>query len=359
MSLFDRMKKASKSDMAAAINDSEIFGREDWIPTAVPALNIALSGDVDKGLASGVTVIAAPSKHFKTGFSLVMAQAFQKKYDDGIVLFLDSEYGSPPDYFKAAGVDMNRVLHIPIENVEGCKIELVNQLQELRRSDNVMIIIDSLGNLASLKETQDALDGKTTVDMTRAKAIKSLFRIITPMLKIRNIPLVAVGHTYKTQEMYSKDVIGGGTGMMYSADTALIIGRRTNKDNKEDKKQVTGYDFVIKVEKSRFVREGTSVPISIDFDEGIEKWSGLLDIALEGGYATKPSVGWFQPANPETGEVFGEQKYRRADTNTEAFWNTVFEKTDFRAYINRRYKVSNNTLMKETANDQEATEPVS
>ncbi|UQJ95339.1 RecA-like recombination protein [Klebsiella phage CPRSA] len=59
--------------------------------------------------------------------------------------------------------------------------------------------------------------------MTRAKALKGMFRMVTPYLADLDIPMVCICHTYDTQEMYSKKVISGGTGLMYSADTAIIL----------------------------------------------------------------------------------------------------------------------------------------
>ena len=150
-----------------------------------------------------------------------------------------------------------------------------------------MIIVDSIGNLASKKEVEDALEGKSVADMTRAKQLKSLFRMVTPHLNLKDIPMVVVNHTYKEMSMYPKDIVGGGTGSYYGADNIWILGRQQDKDDKE----IKGYHFVINVEKSRYVREKAKIPITVSFDGGINKWSGLLDIALESGHVIKPSNG--------------------------------------------------------------------
>ena len=112
-------------------------------------------------------------------------------------------------------------------------------------------MVDSVGNIASKKEVEDAENMKSVADMTRATALKGLFRMITPMLTLKDIPLLAVNHTYMEQGMFPKAVVSGGTGVMYSADNVWIIGRRQEKTGTE----ITGYDFVINVEKSRFVKE--------------------------------------------------------------------------------------------------------
>src|SRR5665213_2115355 len=196
MSLADRLLKNSTIADTAMISDSKIYGKRDMITTPVPMINVALSGRVDGGLTPGLTVLAGPSKHFKSAFSLLLGAAFLAKYPDGILLFYDSEFGTPQNYFSAFGIDMDRVIHTPITDVEILKHDIMKQINEINRDDHVCIIIDSIGNLASKKEVDDALEGKNVADMSRAKAFKSLFRMVTPHLTIKDIPLVVVNHTY-------------------------------------------------------------------------------------------------------------------------------------------------------------------
>ena len=127
-----------------------------------------------------------------------------------------------------------------------------------------MIVVDSVGNLASKKEVEDASEGKSVADMTRAKQMKSLFRMVTPHLTIKDIPMVVVNHTYSEIGLFPKQIVSGGTGLIYSADNIFIIGRQQEKDGNE----VTGFNFIINVEKSRFVREKSKIPIEVSFEGG-------------------------------------------------------------------------------------------
>lgn len=327
-SLLERMKSTSKIKLAAVMNESKVLNQSAPVSTAVPMINVALSGKLDGGITSGLTVLAGPSKHYKTSFGLLMLKAYQDKYPESVTLFYDSEFGSPQRYWESFGIDMSRVLHIPIKNIEELKFDLITQLEEISSKDKVFIMIDSVGNLASKKEVDDAKDSKSVADMTRAKQMKSLFRMATPYLTLNDIPLVAVNHTYETQEMFSKQVVSGGTGIVYSANTIWIIGRRQDKVGTE----IKGYDFIINVEKSRFVREKSKIPISVSWEGGIEKYSGLLEVALESGFVTKPKVGWYtRPTVPE------DKNYREKDTMNEAFWNPIFEGTNFSEYIEEKF----------------------
>ena len=304
------------------------------VPTDVPMINVALSGSTEGGLAPGLTVLAGPSKHFKTSFGLIMASAYLKKYPDSVLLFYDSEFGSPQSYFENFGIDTSRVLHTPITNVEELKFDIVNQLEIMERDDKVVIMIDSVGNLASKKELEDAINEKSVADMSRAKALKGLFRMCTPYLNMKDIPLIAVNHTYQEMGLFPKAIVSGGTGIYYSADNIWILGRQQDKQGTE----IKGYHFVINVEKSRYVKEKSKIPISVSWEGGVSKLSGLLDVAMDIGYAQKPSNGWYEGLDPETGEVL-TGKVREKDTLTEDFWNPIFEKTNFKEGIKKKFQI--------------------
>jgi RecA/RadA recombinase len=339
MSILDKIKKNSSIKDSAILAKSKFFTDKDMIPTAVPAVNIALSGRLDGGLTPGLTMWAGPSKHFKTAFSLLMAKSYMDKYEDAALLFYDSEFGTPQSYFDSFGIDTNRVLHTPLTDIEQLKFDVMQQLTQLERGDRLIIIIDSIGNLASKKEVDDALDGKSVADMSRAKQVKSLFRMVTPHLSLKDIPMIVVNHTYKEIGMFPKDIVGGGTGSYYSADNIFIIGRQQEKEGTE----VVGYNFVINVEKSRYVREKSKIPVTVLHDGGISKWSGLLDIALESKHVIKPKAGWYQRVDEDG--VVEDKNYREKDTNTSAFWLPILKQKSFQEFVESKYRVASTEIL--------------
>ena len=342
MSLIERLQKNSTIKLTAPLMDSRVFGKKEMAQTPVPMVNVALSGRLDGGLTPGLLMLAGPSKHFKSAFALLMAAAYQKKHKDAVVLFYDSEFGTPQSYFESFGVDLDRVIHTPITDVEQLKFDITKQLNDLNKGDKVVIVIDSIGNLASKKEVDDAMDGKSVADMSRAKQLKSLFRIVTPHLNLKDIPLVCVNHTYKEIGMFPKDVVSGGTGAYYSADAIWIIGRQQEKVGTE----IEGYHFIINIEKSRHVREKSKIPVTVTFNGGINKWSGLMAVAEELGYLHKPKVGWYEAQDPDTGEVLTESLLRakQIQDNSE-FWQMIMSKTNFANVVKDRYTVGGKALM--------------
>lgn len=348
MSLRERLIKNSTLEHTSLLENSKIYSKKDMIPTPVPMINVALSGSIDGGITPGLTMLAGPSKHFKTGFALLLASSFIRKYKDAVILFYDSEFGTPQGYFKTFGIPLDSVVHTPVMDVEELKHDISVQLQNLQRDDKVIIVVDSIGNLASKKETEDALDGKSVADMTRAKSLKSLFRIITPKLTLKDIPMVVINHTYKEIGMFPKDIVGGGTGSYYGSDNIWIIGRQQDKDGTE----IQGYHFVINIEKSRYVKEKSKIPITVSYDGGINKWSGLLDLAIEAGIVVKPKNGWYARVNAQTGELSTNMRAGDIVDNRD-FWKSVFEETNFAEWIKNKYMLAVGEILADDENSND------
>lgn len=341
--LLAKIKKNSTLDHADVLGSSKFFNKKDMIQTSIPALNIIMSGSLDGGFTPGSTMFAGPSKHFKTLFALILLKSYLEKYEEGVAILYDSEFGSPLAYFDGLGIDPERVLHCPFEDVEQLKFDFVKQLNGIEKGEKVFFCIDSIGMAASRKEVEDALNEKSVADMTRAKALKSLFRIVVPKLVMKDVPLVSVNHTYKEIGMFPKDIVGGGTGSYYGSDNIYIIGRQQEKDGAE----LTGYNFIINVEKSRYVKEKSKIGIEVAFEGGVNKWSGLLDIALEGGFVVKPKNGWYQVPSVDA------KSYREAETNTPSFWLPLLKDKAFQTFIETKYKLGTGPLIGgENVNDK-------
>ena len=134
-------------------------------------------------------------------------------------------------------------------------------------------------------------------------------------------------------------VVTHNTGSYYSADNIYILGRQQEKDGTE----ITGYNFIINVEKSRYVKEKSKIPIAVSFDGGIQKYSGLLDIAIEGKFVAKPSPGWYAKIDRETGEILG--KVRFADTQNKEFWNDILNNKEFSDFVAKKYGIAYGNIL--------------
>lgn len=332
-SLMARMKKASFVEKAAVMNDSKFFDGK-LVPLPVPMMNVAYSGRIDGGFGPGLHLICGPSKHFKSNLALVLVKAYLDEYEEGMIIFYDSEFGSLPSYWEAAGIDVSRVLHIPIKNMEELKFDIMKKLEEIKDGDRVMIYVDSLGNLASKKELEDALKESSAADMTRAKVGKGLARMITPYLQDLKIPMVAIQHTYDTMEMYSKKVVSGGQGWILSSNSIFIMGKRQVKEGSE----LAGFEFVMNTDKSRFIKERSSIPITVTFDGGIDRYSGLLDVAVATGHVVRPNNRTY--LRKIGGVLDEEKKWTKRELNSAEFWDDILEDESFKQAVQEMYSLT-------------------
>lgn len=335
MGLLDKLQKAGSTDHASALSTSTFFGAKEFIKTDLPILNVAFSGSLDGGLIPGLTVVAGLSKTFKTMLSLYCMKAYLDKYPEAVAILYDSEFGITPEYLESFDIDTSRVLHVPIENIEQLKFDIVKKLESVEKNEKVFIMIDSIGNLASKKEVEDAENEKSVADMTRAKSLKSFFRIITPHLTLKKVPCIAINHIYMTQELYSKAIVSGGTGIMYSANTVFII----SKSQEKDEEGLSGWKFTINIEKSRFVKEKSKLPFTVLYEGGIQKWSSLFDLALESGHIVKVTAQSYAPVDQETGEI-GEKVKTKVMQNDDAFFEKLVKDEKFKQFIEKKFKLS-------------------
>lgn len=143
-------------------------------------------------------------------------------------------------------------------------------------------------------------------------------------------------------------VVTHNTGIYYSASTIFIIGRQQDKDGKD----LVGFNFIINIEKSRYTKEKSKIPVNVSMLNGISRWSGLLDMALESGHVIKPKNGYYQRIDPETGEL-DETMFKEDSTNTQEFWAPIITNEGFNKWIENRYKIANSQLISDDAIDAE------
>ena len=324
MSLLDTLKKNTSSPFVRSINNSFIQENTSltW-DTEVPMMNVAFSGKLDTGFQSGITVWAGPSRHFKTLYALTQLNAWFKNNhdpDNAVALLYDTEYGITEAYleqFPYLVKHMSNILHIPVNTLEELRHETskqVEMLYEKYRTDykkapkstekpNVFILIDSIGQVASNKETKDAVDNSEKADMTRAKMVKSIFRILTSKVKMLGIPAAIVAHTYNTMTIYSTQVVSGGC---VGIDTKIIMEDGSFKNIQDVHpgdmvKTKEGPRKVMHTWDPETLEEGTPEAYDVEFEDGsVVRMSYKHKLSLNGD--------WVEARDMEVGMNLDEVK---------------------------------------------------
>lgn len=358
-SLLDKvMGVGSLSKRTSVVSESTFFGEKEFTHTGIPIIDIAFSGRIDGGMTSGLTVVAGKSKSFKSLLGLLCMKAFLDKSPENIAILYDSEFGITPSYLRSFGIDTARVIHIPIMNVEELKQDLTQKLVSFgdKEKGKIFIMLDSLGNLASLKEATDAEDGKSTTDMSRAQKIKSLFRIVTPYFTMLEIPCYVINHIYDPMGNGYRPTVSGGQGVMLSANNVWIITKAQEKVDDE----IGGWTFTIDIEKSRFVKERAKLKFTVMYEEGFRKWSSLFDLAVEAGYISRAKVGWWSKVDLESGEVDPKSYREKALLGDDAFFESLCAYPPFRDFVTSKYQLSANSVLSSASDsngDEDVEEP--
>ena len=344
--LLKKIKSVNKLVGTEMLEDSVIFENVAPIVTPVPLINVALSGRVDGGFFPGTLMIAAESKRFKSVFGLMLASAFLQQVPGSSLVFYDTEQGTPKDYWKSVGIDPNRVVYKQPPNIEKLNADMMHLIDSLEPEYNgkLFILIDSLGNLPSMHEQKIAAEGEGKVDMARSKVLKSLFRTTTlPIVQKRHY-CVVINHVYAQQSMYAPMKVSGGGGPMYNSNDVWIIGKRVDSEGKGEDKVIHGNEFIINVEKSRIVRERSQFPINVSYTEGIQRWSGLFDIAMYGEFINAATTkGWY---TTDKIAARGDKKFRRSDVEyDDDFWKEMVNREDFKAFMTDLFTLGNKPLI--------------
>jgi RecA/RadA recombinase len=338
--LINKLSKIGSNAESSIMSESEFFQETIHFKTDLPILNIAFSGEVDGGYTPGVTSIVGESRTFKSALSLFCLKSYLDIHQDGIGIIYDSEYGITPEVLKSYGIDLGRILHVPIDHVEQLKFDMVKKLEEIKKGDKVFFLLDSLGQLPSKKEVEDAIGEKSVADMTRAKSIRSFLRMVTSNVTKKQLPFFIINHVYKSQDFMPVTVIPGGTAATYSANCILVVTKSQEKDGTE----LSGWNFNLTTHKSRYVKEKSRFSFRVMYENGIQKYSGILDMALEGNFIQKPSNGWYQLVDQDTGEMVG-QKVRAADAESPDFIGKVLKNEKFKKFVSDKYKLSVSQMM--------------
>ncbi len=217
MSFIKNMMKATGNEYAALVDEGiEINDVENYIDTGCYALNAILSGSIYGGIADNkITALAGDSGVGKSMVSLGIVKSFLDKNKDGICMYFESEAAITSDMVKNFGIDTKRIAVIGVSTVEEFRnqvIKIADEYLQIEKESRkpMLLILDSLGMLSTSKEMADTAEGKDTTDMTRARVIKSIFRVLTLKLGKARIPLLLTNHTYNTLSMYATKVQSGG-----------------------------------------------------------------------------------------------------------------------------------------------------
>ena len=298
----DNLVKVTGNEYATKVSDGveagDVTGHVD---TGSYILNALVSGDIYGGIPSNkITALAGETATGKTFFALGVVKQFLADNPSGGVLYFESESALTKEMIESRGIDSKRMIILPVTTIQEFTHQAVKIVENHTEDKPIMMCLDSLGMLSTTKEVGDISEGKETKDMTRAQLVKGCFRVLTLKLGKAGIPLLVTNHTYKqVGTMFPQDVMGGGSGLQYAASTIIFLSKRKEKEGTD----VVGNVIHCKNFKSRLTKENKRVDVLLRYDQGLNRYYGLLELAEEAGIFKKVSTRYEMP---DGGKIFGK-----------------------------------------------------
>ena len=279
--------KETGNEYASLVADGVEAGDVDsYIDTGSYIFNALLSGSIFGGLPSNkVSCIAGESATGKTFFVMGICKHFLDSNPDAGVIYFESESAITKQIVIDRGIDPNRMVIFPVTTVQEFRTQSLKVLEKYLDQDEadrkpILLCLDSLGMLSTTKEVEDTADGKETRDMTRAQVLKAAFRVLTLKLGRAKVPMVITNHTYDVVgSMFPTKEMGGGSGLKYAASTIVYLSKKKEKDGTE----VIGNIVHCKNQKSRLTIENKMVDVRLTYDKGLDRYYGLIDLAVKYG----------------------------------------------------------------------------
>jgi len=287
MDFLKDIAKTAGNEYAALVSDGVEAGDVDsFIDTGSYIFNALISGSIYGGLPSNkITAVAGESATGKTFFVMGMVKSFLDANPDAGVLYFESESAITKQMVIDRGIDPQRMVILPVTTVQEFRTQAIKVLDAYLTQNEadrkpMMLCLDSLGMLSTTKEVEDTADGKETRDMTRAQVLKAAFRVLTLKLGKAKVPMVVTNHTYDVVgSMFPTKEMGGGSGLKYAASSIVYLSKKKEKDGTE----VVGNIIHCKNAKSRLTIENKMVDVRLMYERGLDRYYGLLELALKYG----------------------------------------------------------------------------
>ena len=318
------------------LSESALSNVTEWVDTGCMVLNAIISGSLFGGVPVGrITGFSGPSAAGKT---YIINKILANAQNRGMVpVIFDTEAAVDASSTTGVGLDASTVKYVPVQTVEECRNQLSSFLDsviEAKMKNKFIVSIDSLGNLASQKELDDAEKGKTAMDMgTRAKGLKSMMRLLTFKAAQAGVTILFSNHTYDDPAAMFPTLVkaqSGGKGPVYLASVLVQLAKRDEKHDKSndddemlpEANRVSGTTLRALTVKNRFVPPFLECEAYLNFKRGLDKYSGLKEMAVNHGVIQQTGSTYVLPSDKEgaEGKKLGYYKNWKSD---ETLWQDI------------------------------------
>lgn len=301
--------KASNYKVAYILNedaDSPCAVTE-WLSTGNDMVDLAISNRPNGGLPVGrVIEIQGESA---TGKSLFAAHALvttQKK--DGLAVYIDTENAVSQEFLEAIGLDLSKLLYVPLETIEDCFETIETIVEGVRKSDKkrlVTIVLDSIMGASTKVEMSGDYD-KDGWATTKAIVLSKAMRKITNLIGRERICLIMTNQLRERLGVMFGDKVGtsGGKAVGFHSSVRLRLQSVGQIKVKTDgPEEVVGVKTKCKILKNRLGPPARNIEYDIYFDSGIDNYGSWLSIMKDYNVVSQAGA-WYTYTDTSTGEIF-------------------------------------------------------
>ena len=324
MATFSLLKEFRKK-LDKMENVSTIFQPpKKWYSTGNYAINRVLSGSYIRGYPAGrLSLFAGPSA---SGKSFLTCNAIREAQNEGaFILVIDSENALDPVFMKKIGVDISpdKLQYIQVVTIQDVTKVLSDFLvgyeKEFGRYNkdalDVLIVLDSLGNLLTAGEDEKFEKGVQTGDQGQsAKLKKHLLRSLVARFARLDIPMLFTDQVYPQDPMLGDGPWAITNGVKYSTSQIALL---TKLNLKEDANFI-GIKLRVESYKSRFAKPKTKTEVEVPYSTGMNKFSGVVELLESDGIVTKEG-------HSVTTTVNGEVLKFKESTLTDEIWQKLIK----------------------------------
>lgn len=290
----DFLKGVKKDLEKAGLNVGASEPPRYWFSTGNHVLNKIISGSFLKGIPQGrILCYTGPSM---SGKSFLAANAMREAQAAGAhIVVLDSENAMDDDFARAVGVNPDKnYTYIPVDTIPQVKKVVSSFLVGYKAeygddpdAPKILFVIDSLDMLLTETEADQFDKGITKGDQgQRNKQLKAMLRSFVQAVKRPNVSMVVTAQVYKNQDvMNGEGLYIVSDAVKFSLSQIVMLNKLKLKET--GSREVKGIRMKTEGYKTRFTKPYQTVTIEVPYDTGMDKYNGLLDVAVEMGIAQK------------------------------------------------------------------------
>ena len=258
---------------------SEVGG---WVGTGSSMLDLAISNRPNGGFPVGrITEITGLEA---SGKSLLAAHALaDTQKQGGLAVYIDTENAVSREFLEAIGLDLNKMLYVPLDAIEDIFEAIESIIESVRKSNKdrlVTIVVDSVMG-ASTKIEQAADYDKDGWATSKAIILSKGMRKITNLIGRQRIALLFTNQLRSRLGVAFGDpwTTSGGKAIPFHSSVRLRLKSVGQiKVKKDGVDQTVGIKTRCQVIKNRMGPPLKTIDYDIYFESGIDDFGGWLNV---------------------------------------------------------------------------------